>query len=165
MTRLFIALWPSEDAIEELRALPRKDQQGVRFVPPDNWHVTLHFLGEARPDDAIAALDEVRFEPATARLGPGVDVMNERALVVPVGGVDALAAAVVEATGTLGEPARKRFVGHLTVARVKPHVPMPRALGAMVQAEWQVEEVALVQSRLDPDGARYDTIAAWPVPH
>ena len=45
MTRLFVALWPAEDAIAELRALPRKDQLGVRFVPPENWHVTLRFLG------------------------------------------------------------------------------------------------------------------------
>ena len=164
MTRLFVALWPSEDAIEELRALPRKDQQGVRFVPPENWHITLRFLGEAHVHEVAAALDTVRLEAAMARLGPGVDVMNERALVVPVSGVDHLAAAVAAATGRLGEPARKRFVGHLTVARVKPHVPMPRALGAMVQAEWQVDEVALVQSRLDPAGARYDTIATWPVP-
>jgi 2'-5' RNA ligase len=106
----------------------------------------------------------VHFEPAVARLGPGVDVMNERALVVPVSGVDDLAAAVVAATGDLGEPARKRFVGHLTLAKVKAHAPMPRVLGALVQAEWQVEEVALVQSRLDPAGARYSTVATWPVP-
>ncbi len=150
--------------MEELRALPRKDQQGVRFMPPENWHVTLRFLGEASVDEVIAALDEVVFEPAVARLGPGVDVMNDRALVVPVSGVDGLATAVVAATGHLGEPARKRFAGHLTLAKVKPHAPMPRALGAHVLAEWQVEEVALVQSRLDPAGARYDTLATWPVP-
>jgi 2'-5' RNA ligase len=31
-----------------------------------------------------------------------------------------------------------------------------------VHAEFDVEEVALVQSRLEPDGARYTTIGAWP---
>ena len=163
MTRLFVALWPSEDAIEELRALPRKDQQGVRFVPPENWHITLRFLGEAHVHEVAAALDTVRLEAAMARLGPGVDVMNERALVVPVTGVEQLAAAAVSATRDLGEPPRKRFVGHLTIARVKPHVPMPRALGAMVHAEWPVQEIALVQSRLEPAGATYSTVATWPV--
>jgi 2'-5' RNA ligase len=41
---------------------------------------------------------------------------------------------------------------------------MPKALGAMVQAEFDVEEIALVQSRLHPDGARYETLSTWPVP-
>jgi 2'-5' RNA ligase len=45
---------------------------------------------------------------------------------------------------------------------LKPHVPMPTTLGAMVHGEFRVHEVALVQSRLDPDGARYTTIATWP---
>jgi 2'-5' RNA ligase len=164
MTRLFVALWPPDEVREELRQLHRKDQRGVRFVPEDNWHVTLRFLGEADVDEVAAALDTVRFEPAVARLGPAVDVLHERALVVPVGGSDELAAAVAEAMHNIGEPARKRFHGHLTVARVKPNVPMPRVLGATVHAEWAVAEVALVQSRLDPAGARYTTLATWPVP-
>ena len=120
MTRLFVALWPPDEVREELRQLHRKDQRGVRFVPEDNWHVTLRFLGEADVDEVAAALDTVRFEPAVARLGPAVDVLHERALVVPVGGSDELAAAVAEAMHNIGEPARKRFHGHLTVARVKP---------------------------------------------
>jgi len=164
MTRLFVALWPPDEVREELRQLHRKDQRGVRFVPEDNWHVTLRFLGEADVDEVGAALDCTAFDAARARLGPAVDVLQERALVVPVGGVDELAAAVEEATGRIGQPARKRFHGHLTIARVKPHVPMPRVLGAMVQAEWDVAEVALVQSRLDPAGARYATLATWPLP-
>ncbi len=161
---MFIAVWPPEEVAEELRTLPRKDQRGVRFVPEANWHITLRFLGEADPDAVIHALDRVEFAPTLARIGPGVDVMSDRALVVAVSGVDQLALAVTERTRHLGEPPRKRFVGHLTVARLKPHAAMPRALGAYVTAEFNVTEVALVRSRLDPDGARYDTVASWPVP-
>jgi 2'-5' RNA ligase len=40
---------------------------------------------------------------------------------------------------------------------------MPRALGVLISAEFDVEEIALVQSRLDPQGARYETIETWPV--
>ena len=163
MPRLFIAVWPTEDAVEELAGLPRKDQRGVRFVPPESWHVTLRFLGEANPNEVIAALDEVEFPTSIARLGPGVDVLSDRSLVVPVAGVDPLAAVVRHHTAHIGQPARRRFVGHLTIARLKPHFDMPRAMGAFVQAEFEVGEVALVQSRLDPDGARYSTIHTWPV--
>ena len=164
MARLFIAVWPPEEVAVELRALHRKDQRGVRFVRPENWHVTLRFLGTADPGDVTAALDGAVLPAAHALLGPGVDVVNERALVVPVRGLDALAAAVTERTRQIGEPPpRRRYVGHLTLARVKRHVPMPRVLGALVSAAFDVEEIALVQSRLDPQGARYETLATWPV--
>ncbi len=163
MARLFIAVWPPEEVAAELAALHRKDQRGVRFVRPENWHITLRFLGEADPDEVIDTLNGTTLAPARARLGPAVDVIAERALVVPVDGLDALAGRVSERTGRIGQPQRKRFIGHLTLARLKPHVPMPRALGALVSAEFDVDEIALVQSRLDPQGARYETIETWPV--
>ena len=40
-----------------MRALPRKDERGVRFVHPDSWHITLRFLGDTDPDLVEAALD------------------------------------------------------------------------------------------------------------
>lgn len=163
MTRLFVAVWPPEEVVADLTALPRKDQRGVRFVHPDNWHLTVRFLGEADPDAVIAALDGIEFAPAEIRLGPGVDVLGDRALVLPATGLDDVAAAVAERTRHLGEPPRKRFVGHLTLARLKPYAQLPRAMGMSFEATFALEEIALVQSRLHPDGARYDTLSTWPV--
>jgi RNA 2',3'-cyclic 3'-phosphodiesterase len=163
MARLFIAVWPPDEVAETLTALPRKDQRGVRFVRPENWHVTLRFIGGGDPQDVIEALDRVTFGPARARLGPAVDVIAERVLVVPVAGLEDIARAVTDRTKDIGRPPRKRFVGHLTLARLKPHARMPHALGALVSAEFDVIEVALVQSRLDPQGARYETLHTWGV--
>jgi 2'-5' RNA ligase len=161
--RLFLAVWPPEDVAAVLRALPRKDARGVRFVAEDNWHVTLRFLGEAHPDDVVAAMAGPPLPAATARVGPGVDVLAERALVVPVGGLDALAAEVATRTRSVGDaPPRRRYTGHLTVARLKRHARMPHAMGLPLQVAFDVDEVALVQSRLDPAGARYQTIHTWP---
>jgi 2'-5' RNA ligase len=162
MARLFIAVWPPERVVEELTALRRKDQRGVRFVPPDNWHLTLRFLGEADADEVAEALDRATLPATTVTLGPAVDVLAERALVVPAAGLDDLAAVVAEHTAHLGEPPRKRFTGHLTIARVKPHAAIPTTLGSMIHAEFDVHEIALVQSRLEPEGARYSTIGTWP---
>jgi len=163
MARLFIAVWPPEEVVADLTALHRKDQRGVRFVPPESWHITLRFLGEARPDDVRAALEGWSMPAATVRLGPAVDVLAERALVLPASGLDDIADEVAERTAHLGEPPRKRFIGHLTLARVKPYAQMPRVLGSMLDAEFVADEVALVQSRLDPAGARYETIDTWPL--
>ena len=169
MPRLFVAAWPPEDVIAELRALGRKDREGVRFVPPERWHVTLRFLGETDPAAVAAALDGASLPAAHARLGPAVDLLAERALVVPVAGVDALAAAVTDATGHLapggGDAPRRRFVGHLTLARLGRRAAgraLPPALGTMIDAAFDVTEVALVESRLDPRGARYETLDVWP---
>lgn len=163
MARLFIAVWPPEEVAAELTTLRRKDQRGVRFVRPENWHITVRFLGEAHPDEVMDALHGATLAPARAHLGPAVDVLAERALVIPVAGLDALAETVTKRTSQIGEPPRKRFFGHLTLARVKRHVPMPRALGELVSVAFDVDEVALVQSRLDPQGARYETLRSWPV--
>jgi 2'-5' RNA ligase len=163
MARLFIAVWPPEEVIAELTALPRKDQRGVRFVPPESWHVTLRFLGEADPNAVVDALAGATFAGARAVLGPGVDVLGERALVVPVHGVDQLAADVAARTVRIGERTERRFVGHLTLARLKPAAAMPRAIGAYVSDAFDVDEIALVQSRMGPQGARYETLTTWPV--
>ena len=162
IARLFVAVWPPPAVVEELTALHRKDERGVRFVAPEQWHVTLRFLGQADPDEVADALDRTTLPGAHAHLGPAVDVLAERALVVPVDGVDTLAAAVTKATRQIGEPPPKRFVGHLTLARLKRHANAPRALGALVSANFDVDEIALVQSRLHPDGARYETLRTWP---
>jgi hypothetical protein len=59
-------------------------------------------------------------------------VLADRALVVPVAAaLDELAAAVVTATADLGARPRKRFTGHLTLARLHRRATMPEALGPL----------------------------------
>ena len=149
--------------VAQLEELHRKDQVGARFVPPQNWHVTLRFFGSADVGAVAAALDGGRFRTAEIRLGPAVDVGGGRTLFVPVTGADELAAEVVRVAGHLGtEPVRRPFRGHVTIARVKKGANMPRSLGELVEATWTGREVALVESTLRPDGARYTTIHTWP---
>lgn len=163
--RLFLAVRPPEDVVSELMSLPRKDQRGVRFVPPENWHVTLRFLGETDVGHVLAAMDDLALPAAIASLGPGVDVLSERSIVVPVDGLDELAAVVTERTRGIGErPPRRRFRGHLTLARLKRDAVLPAAVGAFVDLAFDVDEVELVRSRLDPDGARHEVLEVWPVP-
>ncbi len=83
---------------------------------------------------------------------------------IPVAGLDELARSVERATVHLGEPPRKRFVGHLTLARCARGARMPAVLGSLFDDEFPVGSIALVESRLGPAGARYETLATWPVP-
>lgn len=162
MARLFVAVWPSDEVVEDLRALPRKDRRGVRWVKPENWHVTLRFFGDANPDVVAEHLDRVSFDPTVLRFGPGIDVLQERAIVLPTHGLDELASTVAKATSNIGtEPPRKRFYGHLTLARIKQPPSIPDVIGARFSAVQQVTEIALVVSKLRPEGAVYDTLATW----
>jgi RNA 2',3'-cyclic 3'-phosphodiesterase len=164
MTRLFVTVWPPDELIARLAAADRPRDQGVNWTPQENLHVTLRFLGEADPDEVIARLDGATLPAATAVVGPAIDVMRERALVLPVAGVDELAAEVHRSLRGIGtEPERRRFVGHITVARLARGARPERSIGRRFDATFTVEEVALVESTLTPDGAVYETIATWPV--
>lgn len=164
MSRLFVCLWPPEEVVDALEELHRKDQVGTRFVRPENWHVTLRFLGDADPNHVAEALDGARFEPTSVVLGPAVDVGNGGVLFIPAVGAEHLAAEVVRVTRGLGdEPVRSRFLGHITLARMKKRANVPRALGELVTASWTPTEVALVESNRRSDGVRYETLATWSV--
>jgi RNA 2',3'-cyclic 3'-phosphodiesterase len=158
-------VWPPAEVAEQLAVVVRRDERGIRFVRPENWHITLRFFGAADPDKVGEALAGVTLAPARARLGPAVDLVADRALVVPVVGLDGLARTVIERTKAIGRPPRRRFTGHLTLARIKADSSTPPPFGAPIRVEFDIEEIALVQSRLHPHGARYETLRTWPVSH
>ncbi len=159
--RLFVAAWPSVEVADALAGLPRPEAPGLRWTRPDQWHVTLRFLGEADPDEATAALDELAAAPAVAELGPATRLLGKRVVVAAVAGLDDLAASVVAATAGVGEPPEERaFTGHLTLARSKGPVP-PGAVGTPVAGSFPVDEVCLVRSRTLTEGAAYETLARF----
>jgi 2'-5' RNA ligase len=158
MPRLFVAVWPPDDVVAQLAALPRPELPGVRWTTPDQWHVTLRFLGEADPDDAADRLARAELASATAELGPRVSRLGSGVVTIPVAGLDRLAAAVDAA---FDEPPDHRFRGHLTLARVRRGRSPPGLLGEPFQARFPVDDVTLVVSTLSPHGARYDVIGRW----
>ncbi len=166
VTRLFVAAWPDAATLEQLRALPWPDEPGVRRIPDHNLHVTLRFLGEVDPATASELLAAAALPVATAGVGPEVERLDGRQIVVPVGGVDHLAAAIRSATASIGDEATRRFRGHLTIARTK-RGEASALVGATIIASFAVGEVALVASDLQPTGAVYTTLATFPValPH
>jgi len=162
--RLFVAVWPPPAVVDGLEALTAADAPGVRPVAADARHVTLRFLGTADPDAVTARLDDADLPAATAVFGPAVTLLGREAVVVPVAGLDGLAAAVTVATATVGRPPDRRpFRGHATVARLRRGATCPY-VGAPFAASFEVGEVVLARSTLGPAGARYEVMARWAVP-
>jgi 2'-5' RNA ligase len=157
--RLFIAAYPPTAIIDQLAALPRPAEPGVRWTIEAQWHVTLRFLGPADVEAAERRLAEIDVASPTARIGPQVAGLGRHAVVAPVGGLDDLADAVRTATADIGQPPDQRpFVGHITLARLK-HRSTCGLAGHPLAGSWTVSEVELVASQLHPDGARHTMVA------
>lgn len=163
MSRLFVAVWPPDEVLARLADVERPRDPGVKWVRPENLHLTLRFLGDADEDEVAERLAETELPATHVALGPAFDVWWERSLVVPAQGLDDLAAEVHRATRGLGtEQPRRRFVGHLTVARLARGARPERAAGLRFEARFDVDEVALITSTLRHTGAEYETLATWP---
>lgn len=160
MPRLFVAALPSSEIADRLAAIPVDDAPGVRMVPPENWHVTLRFLGDVDTASVVERLRAAALPFAEAELGPFLEHLGPRQVVAPVTGVDHLAAAVVRATVGLGEPPRHSFRGHLTVARLRRGATS-RLPGEPIAGSFVVDEVALVESTLSDSGSRYEAVARF----
>jgi RNA 2',3'-cyclic 3'-phosphodiesterase len=158
LSRLFVAVLPPPEVLDQVAALERPAIEGLRWTPREQWHVTLRFLGEADAAPAAAALRGTGAARVRARLGPTVGRFDQRILHLPLSGLDDLARDVIAATAALGRPPDGRpFHGHLTLARVAKTatVDLRRLAGTPLEAEWDVEAFSLMESRLSPAGARY----------
>ena len=158
----------------DLRARPGGD--GVRWVRPENLHVTLRFLGEIAPERVATLAAHVRAEsaalaPFTLRLGalasfppgrrPRVVVLE----LAPDEPLAALASAVergVVAAGCAPEP--RAFRAHLTLGRVRERGTPPSLAGlAVPPALFDVTESVLFESELHPSGSRYTPLERVPL--
>jgi len=180
MPRLFVGIpVPGEcrDALAgAVRTLVEAAGDGLRPTRPENFHLTLQFLGET-PDDRVAAvasaLAAVPFSPFTLRPGRiGCLPDCRRPRVIHAGAAQgaesciALAGRVRDALDPLGYPRGKRFTPHLTLARIKrPDGVDWRALMARCPADFpafSVDRFVLWQSELTPAGPIYTALREFP---
>lgn len=176
--RLFVALdLPGrvKDAlarvIDELRPLAPK----AKWVPRENLHLTLAFLGEtpeerlAEISGAIAGAVSELVDFRTHLEGAGVFPSPRRARVLWVGladaagGIAALADAVSAALEPLGFSRESRpFVAHLTLARLREPAPLAVPGLELDSTPFQVERVTLFRSHLARPAPRYSALATFP---
>ena len=164
---MFVAVQPPEDAVDHLDGFleVRREQGDLRWSPPEQWHLTLAFIGELRErrlDDLLERLARAAGRRAcmAARISGGgafPDVGRARVLWTgldvddPVE-LDRLAtgcrAAVAKTGGTVEG---RRFRPHVTVARSRRPVEATRwvrVLDAYRGPGWLADHVELVESHL-----------------
>jgi 2'-5' RNA ligase len=169
--RLFYALWPDPDTQqhwhEELS--PFLAPLGGRRVPAANLHLTLAFLGEVRGDrmnellrlggDVASSPVALRFDRIECWKKAGLACLRPAetppALTRLAGQLNTglqMAGFAVEA---------RSFKPHVTLARdvavVAPSLPVWPVL------EWRAPALALLRSRLTPEGSEYALLHEWPL--
>jgi RNA 2',3'-cyclic 3'-phosphodiesterase len=187
--RLFVALEIPEAVRGNLAAAQKHVQKKVqkdllaagaelRWVRPENFHVTLKFIGQASREELAAIMEELRgVRPdgavkATIRgLGYASHAKRGGVLWATMQASDfmkMLAAQIDRRLERLGIAAEERaFLPHLTLARCKQNSVMPAIRAAVREYEghdfgsmlW--EEFQLMESRLGAGGSQYSTLTSF----
>jgi RNA 2',3'-cyclic 3'-phosphodiesterase len=126
--RLFVALDLPWELRQRVAALSGGGIPGARWVPPENYHLTLRFIGETpghraeEVDMALASLRARGFSLTLAGLGTFTKGGRSTALWVGVernSQLDHLQNKIETALQRIGlEPERRRFQPHVTLARL-----------------------------------------------
>jgi 2'-5' RNA ligase len=185
---LFFALWP-DPALQQ--SLAETTQSVVlatagRPVPPENFHVTLAFLGSvpgARISEVAALGADVASQVTPPGLGLTLDAIEywqKPKVVVATAGLPAaesaplanvLAVALksrltdagftpdLEGLWLVGSEVIEEFRPHVTLAQKVSH-PIPTT--DMDPVVWRFTEFALVESRTEPRGSAYRVLASFP---
>ena len=175
--RLFVAAEVPEDVralVADAVAPIRQEFPKARWVPPDNQHVTLKFLGATWPrltEWVTASVGDVAAanEPFRTHVSGLGAFPNDRRARVLWAGLDDPGSVFARLAATLDEvlarefkPEKRPFTPHLTVARFQPQV----ALGGLPPAEsapFAVDSLVLYRSHLRRPAPVYEALATFPL--
>lgn len=179
--RLFIAL-PLPDYIEQklgdISGLLKEQGGKVRWVPPENIHMTVRFLGETedgRVPKLVRMLDEIvpQFDSTVVvidRLGGFPNIRKPRVIWAGLAESDnverlsKMTRQIELAVRKLRfEPEKKGFKPHLTLGRVKDPKSV-QTLASFIESyrfdpiQVHLDRVVLFRSTLTPKGAVYERL-------
>lgn len=166
LRRVFFALLPPEEALQALDALADDAARccGGRRMRRDSLHMTLAFIGSVSPSE-LAVLQEV----AGRIRGEAFDLRLDRVGCWPHNRIAWVGCSRVPSrqrllAANLGEAGfifdKRPFVPHVTLVR-NGHCDNLPELGLPIS--WGVREFVLVESFLQPHGARYRVLERWPL--
>ena len=176
LRRLFLGV-PLESGVRIMLAQHLSEHQiPGRAVPPENWHLTVRFLGsvdQIAMERLVAALDQAdlgrSFPISLGDLGafPRPAKASVVWLALDKGGerLAQLNETAEEESQAIGlAPEERPFAPHLTLTRVRPELDVRPALASYhrVPFEWTAVELVLYESRTRRGGAVYEPLESFP---
>lgn len=177
--RLFVAVEvpePVRDLVAGAIAPWRELYPRAKWVPQQNQHVTMKFLGAAWPrlvewiEEAVGevARGAEPFESRVRGLGAFPSARLARVLWTgledPGGRLAAIAAGLDGALSREFEPEKRPFAAHLTVARFDPPVALDGLEAAELQSDpFPVDRLILFRSHLQRPAPRYEPLGEFPL--
>ncbi|HYN56281.1 MAG TPA: RNA 2',3'-cyclic phosphodiesterase [Motilibacterales bacterium] len=171
-SRLFLALWPDSASVEALAGIlapARQEAADVRWQPPERWHITMAFLGQADPEKTVRrVITHVATRlPAPAPIRLGLPGTFGPIIWVGVEHGPWLAELARGLQGVL-RVADRQFRAHVTVGRVRGPDGSTRArevvplLSPLAGPAWTPTELTLVASTTGP-APEYRILERWPL--
>jgi 2'-5' RNA ligase len=175
---LFVAVEVPQDVragLAEAVAPVRERFPKARWVPPQNQHVTLKFLGSTYPrlvewvTETVAdvALDTPSFVTRVERIGAFPNARGARVLWA---GLDdagrrltRLAAGLDEALAREFTPEKRGFTPHLTVARFDPPVRLEPVEAVYESEPFEIDRIVLFRSHLRRPAPVYEPLGMYPL--
>jgi 2'-5' RNA ligase len=176
MPRLFTGLEIPKEVAQSLSLL-RGGLPGARWIDPENYHITLRFIGDI--DDRLAheiasLLDGVRRRSFEVRFGNLMSFggRKPRAVVVAIEPIQALVELQSELERLMQrlglEPEGRKFIPHVTLARLRDSSSRDVAeylstRGPVFGASFRVSRFVLFSSRSSVGGGPYVIEADYPL--
>jgi RNA 2',3'-cyclic 3'-phosphodiesterase len=176
--RLFAAVEIPEEirgALVEAVKPVRERFPKARWVPIQNQHVTVKFLGSTYPrlvDWVTGSISTVAghhapFPTWVEGLGAFPNAHRARVLWAGLhdgdGRLERLAAALDEALAREFAPEKRGFTPHLTVARFNPPVPLDPPEVAFESDAFEIDRIVLFRSHLRRPAPVYEPIGIFPL--
>jgi len=181
--RLFLAIVPDEEAIKSISKIQNKIKEvivnrRIRFVPIDQFHITLEFFADSNPNKIIDLLKDVSFNEFEAILDKIELIPNEKLTrVISLSSLpnsfsnklNELKYNVEKLLGVEKENKNRSFLPHLTIVRVKRKITIDEIKRTkeikLDKIKFRINSFTLYESRLSSEGAVYSKIHDFPAIH
>jgi 2'-5' RNA ligase len=185
MKRLFIGIEITrrkrlEEAYQVMRTSLRMER--INWVSPENFHITLKFLGDTPVDDISQIMDRLKdlckglnpFTISLTSLGVFKNLHEPRVIWIgcnPCNALSGFQASLEKGLSEIGiEPEERTFLPHLTLGRmtaIRQINPLTQLITNYKYFEFQQQEVdriILYESVLNPSGPKYDKVFEMMLP-
>ncbi|HEU4708713.1 MAG TPA: RNA 2',3'-cyclic phosphodiesterase [Methylophilaceae bacterium] len=174
MARLFVALDLPQAVTARLMAHQPRPLSGIRLIPPDQMHLTLHFIGEAEIPSIADALSAIEYPAFRLTVDGTGQFRTSGGLVLWAGVVGdpqllGLHAAVGQLLAGIGMEIDSRpYRPHITLARCSRQVTREALTRAASQEPLHIKDItiahfALYSSTLGREGPSYRQERRYPL--